>query len=375
MRSSLLAFAAILSATLLTAPASLQEREVTGSNPYDVIDGWMKPFANTGYAWGSHSGVFAESADRIFVTQRGEFRLPDLAPPGFAGFVGSIGLNANQPEDGQRVWKNCIFVVDGNGNMIEAWTQWDHLFEGSNGPHKIRISPYDSNRRVWVVDETGHAIYAFSNDGSELLMTLGEPGVTGSDETHFGRPQDIAFLSDGSILVADGLDNSRIVKFDATGNFLKTWGEKGSGRGQFDGVHSVATDNIGNIYVADRNNNRIQVFNETTRSAWYHPTVSPIGTWPGFNYPNDIYVTGYDVWVADNMPSRIIKLDTNGNRLFSFDVSGEEPGQFQELHELSVDPDGNVYGADNLLGRTQKFVARAGASVTELFAIPNPPLQ
>ena len=374
MRRSVLTLAVIAAAALLAGPASLQEREVMGASPYDVLDGWMMPFAAAGHAWGSHPGVFAESPDRIFVIQRGEYRLPDPVPPGFAGFVGSIGLSALSPGDA-RVWQNCIFVVDGDGNMIEVWTQWDSLWEGSNGPHKIRISAYDPDRSVWVVNETGHAVYKFSNDGSELLMTLGEPGVGGDDENHFGRPQDVAFLPDGSILVADGLDNSRIVKFDAEGNFLKTWGEAGSGRGQFDGVHAVAADNIGNIYVADRNNDRVQVFNETTRSPWYHPSISPIGTWPDFNFPNDIYVTGYDVWVADNQPPRIIKLDTNGNRLFSFDVAGEEPGQYRELHQFSVDSEGNVYGADNVLGRTQKFVRKAGASFMEVMAAPNPPLQ
>ena len=374
MRRYVLSLAAIAAASLLAAPASLQEREVAGSSPYDVVDGWMQPFAAAGHAWGSHPGVFAESPDRIFVIQRGEFRLPDPVPPGFAGFVGSIGLNALSPGDA-RVWRNCIFVVDGDGNMIEAWTQWDHLWEGSNGPHKIRINPHDPERRVWVVNETGHAIYAFSNDGSELLMTLGEPGVAGDDETHFGRPQDVAFLADGSIFVADGLDNSRIVKFDAEGNFLKTWGEKGNGRGQFDAVHAVATDRVGNIYVADRNNDRVQVFNETTRSPWYHPSVSPIGTWPDFEFPNDIIVTGYDVWVADNMPPRIVKLDTNGNRLFTYDIAGDGPGQFSELHQFSVDSEGNLYGADNVKGRTLKFVPKPGASSTELIAAPNPPLQ
>jgi len=87
MRRFVLSLAAITAAGLLTAPASLQEREVVGSSPYDVVENWMKPFAAAGYAWGSHPGVFAESPDRIFVIQRGEFRLPDPVPPGFAGFV------------------------------------------------------------------------------------------------------------------------------------------------------------------------------------------------------------------------------------------------------------------------------------------------
>ncbi len=368
MRTFVFALVVVVGVSLVGPPAQLQEG---GSSPYDVVDGWMQPFAGAGFAWGSHPGVYAESPDRIFVIQRGEMRLPDPLPPGFAGFVGSIGLNALRPAEGQRVWRNSIFVVDGDGNMTEAWTQWDSLFEGSNGPHKIRVNPYDPDRKVWVINETGHAVYAFSNDGSELVMTLGEPGVGGDDETHFGRPQDIAFKADGSIFVADGLDNSRVVKLDAEGNYLTHWGEEGDGRGEFNGVHAVATDSRGNIYVADRNNDRVQVFNETTRSPWYHPNISPIGTWPGFDFPNDIYVTGYDVWVADNQPVKMVKLDVNGNRIDGWDMDGEGPGLYSELHQFSVDSEGNVYAADNVQGRTQKFVPKAGASSIRLMKAPD----
>ena len=116
--------------------------------------------------------------------------------------------------------------------MIESWTQWDELFgdtiageqQYGGGPHKIRINQYDPERRVWVVNSNRHVVYGFSNDGSELLMTLGEEGVSGNDETHFALPQDIAFMEDGTMFVADGPDNGRIVKFDAEGNYVTHWG-------------------------------------------------------------------------------------------------------------------------------------------------------
>ena len=103
----------------------------------------------------------------------------------------------------------------------------------------VRISPYDPERRVWVVNETFHQIYVFSNDGSELLMTLGEKDVTGDDETHFGRPQDVAFLPDGRILVADGLDNHRVIIMDSEANYLSEFGGHGDGPGQFNGIHAL----------------------------------------------------------------------------------------------------------------------------------------
>ena len=123
--------------------------------------------------------------------------------------------------------RNVIFVVNDEGKLIENWNQWDYLFEGTGGPHMIAISPYDPERRVWVVNSGRHQVHAFSNDGKELLMTLGIENETANDETHLGTPQDIAFLRDGSIVVADGLTNSRVIKFDKDGHYLTAWGKQG----------------------------------------------------------------------------------------------------------------------------------------------------
>ena len=124
MRTFAFGFAIVVAVGLTTAPASLQE---VITSPYDVVDGWMTPFADDGYAFGSHPGVFAESPDRIFVIQRGEIQLPDPLPSGWAGFVGSIGISALNTEEGPRAWRNCIFIVDGDGNLIDAWNQWDDM--------------------------------------------------------------------------------------------------------------------------------------------------------------------------------------------------------------------------------------------------------
>ena len=372
MRMSVLVLVAVVAGGVLTGPARLQDLGPTGPSPYEAVDGWPKPFADPGFAWGGNSGVFPESPERIFIVQRGETRLPDPVPPGFTGFVGSIGINAlREPE--RRTWQHCIFVVDGDGNLIEVWDQWDHLFEGSEGPgpHRIRVSPYDPDRRVWVVHETGHQVFVFSNDGSELLMTLGEKNVSGDDETHLGRPQDVAFLPDGRVLVADGLDNSRVIILDAEGHYLTEFGEQGEGRGQFNGVHGLAVGPEGQIYVADRDNHRVQVFNETTRAAaWYHPNIAPIGVWPGFGLTLDIIVSGYDVWVTQLRPAKVIKLDLNGNRQYTWDLDSEGPGRFLEMHSFAVDTDGNLYGSDNQLGRTQKLVPRPDSDPTLLIGQP-----
>lgn len=186
------------------------------------------------------------SASPAFAQEKGG-KAPTPAPRGFNGSWGSTGQRATEPPSETR---NCIIVVDRSGKMIEAWTQWDKLFEGGGSPHKIRISPYDPEKRVWVVNDGKHTIHEFTNDGRQLLMTIGEAGVPGDDATHFGSPQDLAFLPDGSILVADGLRNARIAKFDTTGKFVSSFGTRGNGPGQLSGVHGIAVGTDGRIYVA-----------------------------------------------------------------------------------------------------------------------------
>ena len=341
-----------------SGPANAQELGPTGPSPYEVVEGWLKPFAAPGFAFGGNSGVFAESPDRIFVLQRGETRLPDPVPAGFRGYVGSVGINALRGEG--RTWQNCIYVVDGDGNVIEVWDQWDYLFEGTEGPgpHRIRISPYDPERRVWVVHETGHQIFVFSNDGSALRTTLGEKNVGGSDRTHFGQPQDVAFLPDGRVLVADGYVNSRVVVLDSDGKYLEEFGEPGDGPGQFDVVHGLALARGGRILVADRDNRRIQVFRESD--------FSYVAEWPTVGLALDIIVSGSDVWVSDLQPAKVTKFDLDGNRLYTWNLPSEGPTAFREMHSFAVDSAGNLYGSDNQHGRTQKFVPKADAPPAQL---------
>ena len=239
-----------------------------GPSPYSVVRGWHKPFSEPGFAFGGNSGVFVESPDRIFVAQRGETKLPDPIPANFAGFAGSIGINVLNATD-RRVWKNCLYTLDSNGRVKERWTQWDSLCAGSDGPgpHRIRISPYDPQHRVWVVNETFSQIYVFSNDGKQLLKTLGEKGVEAADQTHFGKPQDVAFLPDGRILVADGLDNHRVVILDRNMNYIGEFGGMGRGPGQFNGIHAIGIGAGGRIYALDRSGNRINVFKTTADPA------------------------------------------------------------------------------------------------------------
>lgn len=354
----MIAFAAVAASALISAQPARRPVIVgeVGPSPYTVIRGWHKPFAGDGFAFGGNSGVFAASPDRIFIAQRGETPLPRPLPTGFAGFAGSIGMNVL---NGPRTWQNCLYTLDRNGNVRERWTQWDRLCESPNGPgpHRVRISPYDTQQRVWVVNETLQTIYVFSNDGKELLMTLGEKNVPGNDATHFGRPQDVAFLPDGRILVADGLDNHRIVILDKNAKYIGEAGGLGTGPGQFNGVHAVAVGPNGLVFALDRSGGRINVFRTTSDPA----RLETVDTWPGFGLPLDLIVNDDRLWLTDLNPLRFIKLDFKGNRLYTWLVPRELPDGYLEVHTISVDTDLNLYGGDNQYGRTQKLVPRPDA--------------
>jgi len=371
MRSGRFAVAAMLAwglcfqSNVLTQAAPDREEE-TGQ--YEPAANWPQPWSERGYLSGSNAGVFAQSPDRVFLAVRGELKAPDPAPRNFLGFWGSLDQRATVPQPELR---NCIVVIDRNGKAIEKWTQWDHLFQPSQpprpgdyfaGPHKIKINPYDPEQHVWVVNEVQHVIYEFTNDGKQLVRTIGESGVAANDEKHFGRPQDLAWLPDGSMVVADGLLNSRIVKFDRNGKFVAAWGTKGDGPGQLNGPHGIETDRDGRIFVADRSNRRVQTLDQNGR---------PLEQWAGFRQINDLYI-GVDqqVWVVDGVNSRLLKFDRTGKLQYWWGTHGTYPGAFWEPHQVSVDPEGNVYVADSYNGRTQKFVPKAGADRAKLLSPP-----
>jgi NHL repeat len=338
-----------------------------GPSPYDIVRGWHKPFAAPGFAFGGNSGVFAESPNRILVAQRGETKLPDPVPPEFSGFAGSIGINVLSATE-RRVWRNCLYTLDADGKVQERWTQWDSLCEGSAGPgpHRLRISPYDPEHRVWVVNETFNQIYVLSNDGKKLIKTLGEKNVAGSDGRHFAKPQDVAFLPDGRILVADGLDNHRVMILDRDANYVSEFGGHGSGPGQFNGVHAVAVGPEGRIFALDRSGGRINVFKTTTDPA----KVEFVEAFSGFSLPLDIIVNNDSLWVTDLNPLRFTKLDFKGNHLYTWMVPRDLPDGYLEVHTFSVDANGNMYGGDNQYGRTQKFVPKRDAEKALLISPP-----
>ena len=356
--------AAMLMLGALASPVLAQDTGVIGPSPYDfTTETWIQPFAEDGFTWGGNSGVVVESKDRIFFLQRGETELPNPIPDNYTRFAGSMGWNILRGRG--RTWRNCIYVLNSEGEVLEVWNQWDHLFMGTDGPgpHRLRMNPYDAEKKLWLIDETGHIIYVFSNDGEQLLMTLGEKNVPGNDETHYSQPQDIAFLPDGKFLIADGLGNKRIVVRNADGSYHSEFGEEGSGDHQFGSVHSLAWGPDEHLYALDRDNRDIKIFQQTARqSSPDYPKYEYVTNWGDLGMPLDITVSNNSAWVTDLNPPKIVQFNLDGSREYTWNLPVEGPHMWIEMHSLSVDNDGNLYGTDNQAGRPQKLVPRSDAN-------------
>ncbi|MCB1670785.1 MAG: 6-bladed beta-propeller [Gammaproteobacteria bacterium] len=364
------ALAGLLLPALLGNQVQAQEgnaREPIGPSPYEVVSLWHKPFAEEGYAFGGASGVWAESADRIILAQRGETVLPYPIPDDFLGFAGDMGLNV-LTDTNRRVWRNCLYTLNADGEVIDLWDHLDYLCEGSDGPgpHRLRISPYDPQKKLWLVNETFNQIYVIANDGSEVLATYGEKGVSGDDETHFGRPQDVAFLPDGRILVADGLDNNRIIVFDNDMNYITEFGSYGTGPGGTDTIHAVAIGPGNRIFVLDRAGGGVNIWRYSNDPMEY-TFERRIGD---LTLPLDIIVNQNDFWITDLGPLRFVNYDFEGNLKYTWLVPRELPDGYIEVHTFSIDPEGNLYGGDNQYGRLQKWVPKPGSGPELLIERP-----
>jgi hypothetical protein len=369
---------------------------------YDIVPNWPKPISllpgHEKWTWGAGQNVFAESPNRVFILQRGElpnierpktiklpqlgpgiefpnFRLPwrdatTASPPGALETKdGKLGDDSDVGQPGVDYrWEHCIVVVDANGNITEDWTQWDKMLRR---PHSVYISPYDPEKRVWIVDDYRHAIFIFSNDGKRLLQTIGEPNVHASDDKHFYRPTFMAWLPDGTFFVADGYANTRVVKFDKNGKYLMAWGEKGNPPnekrpGYMNNVHGVAVDpQTRRVFVNDRANHRVQVFDENGKF---------LNQWSFGAPPSDIHLLyiGADrtLWAFDRGTSKMLKYDLNGNFLYAWGTWGDFPGGFWGVHGVAVDQAGNFYVAEVDSGRAQKFQPRPGANPAFLVGKP-----
>lgn len=214
-------------------------------------------------------------------------------------------------------------------------------------PHGLRI---DADDNIWTTDVGNHLVLKLSPAG-RVRMVLGRKDWGAEANWLFNKPADIAFGKNGEIFVADGYGNSRVVKFDKDGNFIKSWGGFGTAPGQFDLPHSIVIDNQGRVYVADRENQRIQIFDADGNF---------LREWTGIGYPYGLFITpDQHIWESDGGYDRVLELDTNGKILGAIGRPGHGPGQFAWAHLLAVGPDRKIFVADVLNWRFQVFAPTA----------------
>jgi len=243
-----------------------------------------------------------------------------------------------------------LMEFDADGNFIRALG--DGLFDR---PHGLRI---DADDNIWTTDVAGHVVYKF-NPAGRILMVLGVRGRPGEwhDFGHlrlFNEPNEAVVGPTGDVFVLQGhgKGESLVLKFDRDGNFIKTWGKKGRGPGEFDLPHSLVFDAQGLLYIADRNNARIQVFDAD--GAFVRESKHP-GT------PCGLFMTpDQTIWLAHGHTGQIMTLDLNGNVLGTMEGAGQgkTPGKYGEAHYIAVSKRGEIYVADTLNWRVQKYVKR-----------------
>jgi peptidylamidoglycolate lyase len=334
------------------------------TGPYDLVAGWPQNYCGAGHVIGSTGGIWAEGPDRVYIFNRG--CLPEVkdergAADSFIPGRNAAGFDLSQKDPARHPrWDHVLNIVDRNGKLIDSWEQHNKLFVR---PHRVLMNPYDREKHVWLVDDGAHSIYKFTNDGKKLVMTLGEFKVPGNDDRHFGRPTDIAWLPDGTFFVSDGYTNTRVVKFDPNGKFLMTWGQPGTPPNEtrpsyMNTVHAIAVDKNRRVYVSDRSNSRIQVFDENGKF---------LDAWPNIRRPYAVHMSeDQHLWISDGITQKFLKFDLNGRLLSSWGTFGAFPGGFWGVHQFSVDDDGNLYTADVHVGRPQKFRPKAGANPAAL---------
>ncbi|MGH9451902.1 MAG: peptidyl-alpha-hydroxyglycine alpha-amidating lyase family protein [Terriglobia bacterium] len=251
-----------------------------------------------------------------------------------------------------------LFEFDRNGNFLRT------IGEGLYGfvfAHSVKIDRYDN---IWCVDEGSNMVIEF-NPAGRVVMVLGRrpepvehvlPGQLAPPppDWEFNRPTDVGFDAAGDIFVTDGYVNSRVVKYDRFGRRVKEWGSRGTAPGQFHTPHSIVVDAKGRLYVADRENRRIQVFDTDGNF---------ITQWTNVGAPWALCVTPGPhqvIYSSDSIPGRIYKLDLNGKILGVFGRPGKQLGEFGWVHEMACPSENDLFVAELLNWRVQKLILHPG---------------
>lgn len=278
--------------------------------------------------------------------QNSEYRLVEnwaQLPDGFTwGQVIAVEVD---PEGNLITFQRCssdTCVGQSAPPLLKFSPSGEHLMSWGEGlivwPHGLDI---DSEGNIWVTDgrhegAMGEVIHKFSSDG-ELLMTIGTPGVSGSGAYTFNGICDVAVADNGDIFVADGHFNNRVVKYSADGKFVKSWGQPGTGPSEFDMPHSIDIDSKGRVFVADRGNSRIQIFDQDGHY---------LDSWRQFGRPSGIYITADDrLFVADSQSVDGVNPDFEMGIYYGSAVDGSVDGHIGDIWTESVteNTDGNLF--------------------------------
>jgi sugar lactone lactonase YvrE len=297
-------------------PAAAQEQR-TAAAPlsFHVVDNFLKLPEHLNMA--EVVGTALDSKGHVFVLNRGHTPILEFNPDG--SFMRSIG-------------------------------------EGipTEGPHNVRVDPQDN---LWYIDAGTNLVMKFDQT-MHIQMVLGRRPEPWTYMTHvieraipqpqnFYQPTDVTWGPDGSIYVADGYGNSRVAKFSKEGNLVKQWGERGTATGEFNTPHSIVIDQKSNLYVADRANGRIQVFDTDGNFKQEWRVGGPpwsICITPG---PRQVMYVG--------SVGKVIKIDTDGKVLGSMGKFGRVPGTFDWVHGIACPDEHTVYAAQELSWRLDKI--------------------
>ncbi len=310
---------------------------------------------------GEATGVAVNSKGHIFVLSRG-----NTTGPAFAAAAAQL----------------LEFGPDGKfireiGKNLYAW---------SFG-HTVRI---DRSDNIWAVDKGSDMVIEFNPQGRVLMVFGRKPEASDEnavpykregppprhEDGRFRQPTDVTWDRAGNIFISDGYVNSRVAKFDRNGNWVKSWGERGVKPGEFNTPHSIASDAQGNIYVADRFNRRIQVFDGdgnflraiTIDVPFDHGARAAIGNKPDPNATSGTFAPGAPwavcitpgpnqvLYSADAYPGRVYKLSLDGRVLGVLGEAGKQPKQFGWVHEMACPSENVIFVAEILNWRVQKLI-------------------
>ena len=302
---------------------------------------------------GQAAGLGIDSRDVVYVFHRGERSWTTEPSPAARIRDLLAGLFA---EDGARetIAQDTILALDpATGELLSSFGAGRFRI-----PHGLTL---DRDDNIWVTDVGLHQVFKFSRDGA-LLLTLGEAGRAGADRNHFDGPTDVAVAADGAVYVADGYGNARVVKFSPEGVYLMAWGGRGGAPGQFDVPHGIAIDLRGRIYIADRGNARIQVFDG---AGTFIRQISGPGIGRPWAVEVDANGTLYALDGGDQNPARqrsgLLALTPEGEVLARWSGYGYQAGRLVWPHDLAVSSSSEVFVGEVLdANRVQKFTPGCG---------------